>query len=203
MSDWDYPQYPADFRSSYMGGGQYNPAELIARAREQFEQQGVECDTLVGTGLSGALVVPQMARELGKEWLIVRKPNEGTHSSRPVEGYLGRRWLFVDDGIQSGKTFRRVFDTIAELPETASYYWRMLGCTEFAGAYFYTSATYGDYWEEPVPADVMIEKYAKRKPFDWGEAADLSAPLPPIPLSNWAAAVNGYTFATTRLKETA
>ncbi|GLE59572.1 hypothetical protein NJBCHELONAE_48850 [Mycobacteroides chelonae] len=203
MSQYIYPQHPADFLSNYMGGGQYDPADLIATAREQFELHGVECDTLVGTGLSGALVVPQMARELGKEWLIVRKPKEGTHSSRPVEGQLGQRWLFVDDGIQSGKTFRRVLDTIADLPETASYLWHRLGCTEFAGAYFYASDEYGDHWEAPLPADVMIEKYAKRKPFDWGEAADLSAPLRPIPVSNWAAAVNGYTIATTELKATA
>lgn len=72
-------------------------------------------DTLVGTGLSGALVIPPLAEALGKKWLVVRKPEDGSHASYPAEGQLGRRWIFVDDLISSGKTKRRVLDAVATI----------------------------------------------------------------------------------------
>lgn len=68
----------------------------------------VEFDSIVGTGLSGALVVPTLARELGKHWAIVRKSNDGSHSMNRIEGTIGTRWLFVDDLIASGNTEQRV-----------------------------------------------------------------------------------------------
>lgn len=68
-------------------------------------------DTLIGTGLSGTLVVPHIARALGLKWAIVRK-DDGAHSSNPFEGELGQRWLFVDDFVSSGATLQRVQDKI-------------------------------------------------------------------------------------------
>ena len=75
----------------------------------------VDFDTLVGTGLSGSLVVPHLARELGVNWLLIRKPNDGTHGDRRGEGRLGRRWIFVDDFIASGATYERVSAVVGEL----------------------------------------------------------------------------------------
>lgn len=67
---------------------------------------------MVGTGLSGALVIPDLARRLGKLFAIVRKETERTHSSRPIEGDIGERWLFVDDLIATGMTYCRVRHTV-------------------------------------------------------------------------------------------
>ncbi len=74
-----------------------------------------EFDTLVGTGLSGALIVPTLARALDVHWLLVRKPNDGTHGNTAAEGKLGARWLFVDDFIDSGATLERVTEVVGRL----------------------------------------------------------------------------------------
>lgn len=71
----------------------------------------VDFDTLVGTGLSGCLVVPLAARALNKRFMLVRK-EDGSHSWSKVEGRLGRRWIFVDDFISSGQSFGKVAEAI-------------------------------------------------------------------------------------------
>lgn len=70
-------------------------------------------DTIVGSGLSGACVIPAIARVVQKSWVIIRKPNDGSHNSYKVgEGRLGRAWVFVDDFIATGSTLRRVTQAI-------------------------------------------------------------------------------------------
>lgn len=66
-------------------------------------------DSFVGTGVSGTIIVPILAREFNKRFLIVRKPGR-THSYYKVEGKINNRdrWVFVDDLIDTGKTFNRV-----------------------------------------------------------------------------------------------
>lgn len=76
-------------------------------------------DTIVGTGLSGALVVPAIGRALGVKWAIVRKPTENSHdqlfnSKAQYVGEIGHNWIFVDDFIATGETLHRVKDTIGE-----------------------------------------------------------------------------------------
>lgn len=75
---------------------------FLRRAREDLKD--VDFDTIVGRGLSGALIIPTLARYLGKHWAIVRKKGDGSHDGRAVVGRLGKRWLFVDDFIDSGET---------------------------------------------------------------------------------------------------
>jgi len=69
-------------------------------------------DTLVGIGLSGALVVPKLAEAVGANWLIIRKEGEITHGTQMGVGVLGERWLFVDDFIATGKSFRMVYKQV-------------------------------------------------------------------------------------------
>jgi adenine/guanine phosphoribosyltransferase-like PRPP-binding protein len=104
---------------------------------EKVLPEDLEYDTVVGTGLSGALAVQEVARRLGKRYLVVRKPNDGTHSWLPVFGHLGRRWLFVDDLVGSGKTFTRVYDGVNNI--SASYNnWE----TEFVGTALYNDCSF-------------------------------------------------------------
>jgi adenine/guanine phosphoribosyltransferase-like PRPP-binding protein len=78
-------------------------------AKAQVTLEGVEFDTIIGTGFSGALVVPQLAAYLGKDWGLVRKRDEKSHRERMIEGtQLGKRWVFVDDFQQYGGTEQRV-----------------------------------------------------------------------------------------------
>jgi len=69
-------------------------------------------DTLVGTGVSGALVVPYIGRVLDMHWALVRKPTEGSHSDLLVEGTIGECWVLVDDLIDTGETLKRVEEAI-------------------------------------------------------------------------------------------
>lgn len=71
----------------------------------------VEHDTIVGTGLSGTMVVPMLAWVTGKQFAIVRK-GEPNHSYIDVEGKIGHKWVFVDDLISTGDTLKRVFYAI-------------------------------------------------------------------------------------------
>lgn len=71
-----------------------------------------EIDTLVGTGVSGALVVPYIGRVLDVHWALIRKPTEGSHSDLLVEGTIGECWVLVDDLIDTGATLKRVEEAI-------------------------------------------------------------------------------------------
>lgn len=117
---------------------------MIDDAREHLG--GVDFDTMVGTGLSGALVIPVLAHALGKHWLIVRKDNDGSHSSVPVEGALGERWVFVDDFIATGATARRVRSKVLQLGPGGDYegtYWLPEGQeSHYVGDYLYGDGEY-------------------------------------------------------------
>jgi orotate phosphoribosyltransferase len=93
---------------------------------------GVSYDTLIGTGLSGTIVVPTMARLLNvPAWAIVRK-ELSPHSSNEIEGSVGWRWLFVDDFVSSGATRDRVKAAIA----------RAVPATTYVGTYSYEWKTF-------------------------------------------------------------
>lgn len=104
------------YHCTYMSRVFTEPFEnIVSDAREALAN--VEYDTMIGRGLSGALVIPRLAEALGKEWMIVRKPGDSSHSTRPAEGVLGRRWLFVDDFISSGETYREVCKAVRKVAE--------------------------------------------------------------------------------------
>lgn len=94
--------------------------------------QDIEYDTMIGTGLSGALVVPRLAEYLGKDWGLVRKRDEKSHRERMIEGtQLGKRWIFVDDFQQYGGTEQRVAREVQVLCDHARIE------TVQVGAFFY------------------------------------------------------------------
>lgn len=72
----------------------------------------VEFDTLVATGMSGTLPLVYLAKELNVDWLAIRKEDEKTHTGTLAEGTLGKKWLFFDDFIDSGKTVAWIRDVI-------------------------------------------------------------------------------------------
>ena len=140
---------PVDTTGSTRHGTSYlyvalgDPAELVYDAMKKLK--GVEFDTMVGRGLSGALVVPLLARAMSKHFAIVRKPNDGSHSESRIEGRLGERWVFVDDLICSGNTFKQTLDQIKEVkPRIEFHGMYMYGANEnpeYRNSVFYTLET--------------------------------------------------------------
>lgn len=139
-----------NLRSGYHGS-LYKPKKIIAQTKKHLVEgetivwqttadldpvtyiPPLEFDTIVGTGLSGHLMLLDMAAALKCNWLAVRKDKQGSHSHLKAEGTLGKRWIFLDDFIGNGSTFRYVF---REVDKAAKHY-----CfeTEFIGAYLYAT----------------------------------------------------------------
>lgn len=109
-----------EFKSSYMSRA-HSPKVVSKVFRRMWQHNDVvpEFDTIVGTGLSGSLVLPSLARAFTRHfgrkisYLLVRKDNDGSHSFRELEGSIGTRWLFVDDLVETGSTLRRCIRKVA------------------------------------------------------------------------------------------
>lgn len=104
-----------DFSDSYMVEV-HDHANLLSSWNAEVNPR-LKIDTLVGTGVSGTLAVAHLARDLGLNYLILRKDNESSHSAWPAEGRLGKNWVFVDDLISSGSTFQRVWDKMNKIQQ--------------------------------------------------------------------------------------
>ena len=116
-------------RASYMSEG-YDIEAITAELRLRTARSGLSYDTIVGTGLSGAIVIPALAKALGKKWLLIRK-GEQNHSGRAAEGDLGQRWLFVDDFTSTGRTRNRVKAVIERICDVSAW------GTVYAGSFLY------------------------------------------------------------------
>jgi adenine/guanine phosphoribosyltransferase-like PRPP-binding protein len=94
------------FKTNYMDVALDDLGGVIERAK--IKLAGVDFDTLVGTGFSGSVVVPALALAMGKYFVLIRKPKDGSHHNGRAIGYLGQRWIFVDDFVATGATRDRV-----------------------------------------------------------------------------------------------
>lgn len=90
------------------------PGSLIGNAERELTN--IDFDTMIGTGLSGSLVIPTLANALGKKWAIIRKEGDNSHGDPcGFEGTIGDRWVFVDDFIASGDTRERVLNAVSRI----------------------------------------------------------------------------------------
>lgn len=105
--------------------------ELYEEALSVFSKHDVEFDTMIGTGMSGALVIPRLAEKFDCHWAVIRKDGVDSHATKRVEGRVGKQWLLVDDLICSGRTAQRVVDCVQRFSEENDFW------TEFVGAYLY------------------------------------------------------------------
>jgi len=119
--------------------GDLNPiADALVGQLEEAGIGDLSSLSLIGTGLSGTLAVPSLARRLGSLWGIIRKESS-PHDSRLFVGAIEDRWIFVDDFVSSGKTMRRVQDVVSGLRTDD-------GCrypTTYLGRFEYEAGSYG------------------------------------------------------------
>lgn len=122
--------------------------------------KGIEFDTIIGSGHSGVLPLGVIARSLKVNMCIVRKQTdkENSHARGLVEGFVGKRWIFVDDFISTGATFVRVSRAVNNAIQVReSSTWVTKGFkTECVGAFLYEREDV-IYW----PVQQMINGYGQ------------------------------------------
>lgn len=91
-----------------------NAAVLTLRPKKKY------FDSIVVRGVSGMIVGSPVALKLKKPLVVIRKPNENSHSGNSLVVNLkniGSQWLFLDDFIVSGATKQRCIEAIEAFKE--------------------------------------------------------------------------------------
>lgn len=111
-----------DFRKTcdgkYIQGASHTSIVLNHKFRNMIVMEAIRrlrnyrFDTIVCSGTSGLLVVPQVAEILNKHILVVRKANEKCYSEFRTEGVAPYRYIILDDLICSGSTVKHIKKTI-------------------------------------------------------------------------------------------
>jgi adenine/guanine phosphoribosyltransferase-like PRPP-binding protein len=86
---------------------------IIAEIVNQLTKYGLgKFDTIAFRGMSGALVVPEVAAKINKPMLMIRK-SDGHHSSWSVEGNTNlKSYIIIDDLIASGATVKNILEGV-------------------------------------------------------------------------------------------
>lgn len=124
----------------------YENPDLIIQRFKPYHNRLIKdnVDTLVGTGLSGGIIVPMLAKAYGMHYVIVRKEGTQTHDSSILYGVMGKKYIFVDDFIQSGETLRRIQKQLYfEIPSDSHEF-------ELYGIYLYSSSEGEFFYREAV-----------------------------------------------------
>lgn len=87
--------------------------KIIIKAVCDLRKINNQFDTIACCGVSGLMVVPQIAELLNKHILIIRK-NEKCYSDFPMEGVAPFRYIIIDDLVCSGNTIKHIKHTIYE-----------------------------------------------------------------------------------------
>lgn len=118
------------FETYYMDEALFNLEKVIERAKKDLAD--VDFDTLVGTGFSGGVVIPSLALAMGKQFVLIRKDTDDSHHGKGrLLGSLGKRWIFVDDFVSSGRTRKRVIEKVNDAARDSEME------VEFIGQYMY------------------------------------------------------------------
>lgn len=172
----------ADYLSELL----YSPGRVIRDAERHLAC--VQFDSIVGTGLSGALAAPLLARHFDVPFAVIRKPDDrGRHSTSDIEGSIGSRWLMADDRITTGASCGRVRDQVSQL--------RLPDGTEPQFVGLYVTKGEGAFWA-PDRIHSLAQHVSRLSVYRfWGrKALARNVPTEPIPshqLRNSASPTSG------------
>lgn len=139
------------------------------RHRAKTFELTIEClskfdfDTIVVTGVSGLLIGPVVAHMMGKKIAVIRKEDDGSHSSDTIEGEIGDRYVIIDDFICTGTTVKRMK---ARMKSTCPR-------AVCVGLYSYYPETYSSK-QTCIDKHKRCELECLNEPFGW-----VDPPLPP------------------------
>lgn len=88
--------------------------KVIIKAVCDLRKISDKFDSIVCCGISGLMVVPQIAEILNKHIVVIRKADERCYSDFPMEGVTPFRYVIVDDLVCSGATIKHIRNTIYE-----------------------------------------------------------------------------------------
>jgi adenine/guanine phosphoribosyltransferase-like PRPP-binding protein len=88
--------------------------KVIIKAVCDLRKISDQFDSIACCGVSGLMVVPQIAELLDKHIVIIRKENDRCYSDFPMEGVTPFRYIIVDDLVCSGYTIQHIKSTIYE-----------------------------------------------------------------------------------------
>ena len=88
--------------------------KIIEQAISEIKKTQISFDTIACCGISGLLVVPQIAEKLHKNTIVIRKANDKSYSPFHYEGVMPNKYLIIDDLICSGKTVKHILSTIKD-----------------------------------------------------------------------------------------
>jgi len=108
------------FHASYLGAIFDRKAQDKAIREMKALIKDIEYDGFVVIGVSGITMGAIMARSCRKRLIIIRK-NDNTHSGHTVENFDSGSYIFLDDLIASGLTFKRVKKALREAHQRFSW----------------------------------------------------------------------------------
>lgn len=82
--------------------------KIIIKAVCDLRKISDSFDSIACCGISGLMVVPQVAELLNKHIVIVRKKDDRCYSEFAIEGVAPFRYIILDDLICSGDTVRHI-----------------------------------------------------------------------------------------------
>jgi orotate phosphoribosyltransferase-like protein len=135
-------------------GNDYMVGALVTHIRKLIIKESVpklrrmkkelKFDTIVFQGMSGALVAPELANRLNVGTTLVRKEKDNSHSLNKTEGAVPKRFIVVDDFVDSGATVKSAVSSIKKVfPEA-----------EYVGLYLYDGTPGSSHDCQPVPVVV-------------------------------------------------
>lgn len=91
-----------------------NRNKIIIKAVCDLRKIKDSFDSIICCGISGLMVVPQIAELLDKHIVVIRKYGDKCYSEFPMEGVTPFRYVIVDDLVCSGGTIKHIIGTVHE-----------------------------------------------------------------------------------------